>query len=68
MISNFNFIKYSPSLISIEFNSFDLDNLIESNIHKLLKNNQYFLASKFGVTCMYVKNEFKDKIQSLMSI
>ena len=67
-ISNFNFSKYSPSLISIEFNSFDYDHLIESNIHKLLKDNQYFLASKFGVTCMYVNNKFKDTMQSLMSI
>tara|TARA_Y100000741_G_C18162057_1_gene521610 strand:- start:182 stop:877 length:696 start_codon:yes stop_codon:yes gene_type:complete len=68
VIADFNFSKYHPKLISIEYNSYNLNDLLDSNLHKLLVKNEYFMASKFGVTCIYIKIEFKDKMQSLMSI
>tara|TARA_B100001175_G_scaffold302790_1_gene297166 strand:+ start:809 stop:1504 length:696 start_codon:yes stop_codon:yes gene_type:complete len=68
VISDFNFSKYKPKLISIEHNSYDFEELLNSNIHDLLIKNKYFLASKYGVTCIYIDLEFRDKIDLLMSV
>jgi len=68
VISTFNFRKFNPSLVSIEFNNYNFDNLINSNIHVLMKKNNYKIISKFGVTCFYIQNENVEKIQNIMSI
>ena len=68
VISDFSFSKYKPKLISIEHNSYDFEELLNSNIHDLLIKNKYFLASKYGVTCIYIDLEFRDKINLLMSV
>ena len=68
VISNFNFDKYRPQLISIEHNSYNLDEILSSDIHILMSKNKYFLASKYGVTSIYIDLVYKDKIDKLMSI
>ncbi len=68
VISTFDFRRFEPTLISIEFNDYDIDNLVNSDIDQLLKENGYKLISKFGVTCFYVQNENIKNIQDIMSI
>ena len=68
VISTFDFRRFEPTLISIEFNDYDIDNLVNSDINQLLKENGYKLISKFGVTCFYVQNENIKNIQDIMSI
>ena len=68
VISEFNFDKYRPQLISIEHNSYNLDDILSSDIHILISKNKYFLASKFGVTSIYIDSVYKDKMNKLMSI
>lgn len=68
VISNFDFKKYKPKLISIEYNSYDFDKFLKSDIHNLLIKNEYFLTSKYGVTMLYVDLIFKDNIDKLMSV
>ena len=68
VISNFDFIKFNPKLVSIEFNDYNFDNLLKSNIHDLMKKNEYQIIAKFGVTCFYTKLENIENISSIMSI
>ena len=68
VISKFNFDKHRPQLISIEHNSYNLDEILNSDIHILMSKNNYFLASKYGVTSIYIDSVYKDKIDKLMSI
>ncbi len=68
VISTFDFKKFKPSLISIEFNDYNLDNLINSNINELMNKNDYKLICKFGVTCFYVQSKSLLNIQDRMSI
>ena len=67
-ISNFNFTKYEPQLITIEFNSYDMEKLINSEIHKCMTKNNYKLISKFGVTCFYSNEKDFENINKLMSV
>ncbi len=68
VISTFDFKKFKPLLISIEFNDYNLDNLINSNINELMNKNDYKLICKFGVTCFYVQSKSLSNIQDRMSI
>ena len=68
VISTFNFKKFNPTLVSIEFNDYNLSNLINSEINILMEKNNYQLISKFGVTCFYVQKENIEKIKNIMSI
>ena len=68
VISTFDFEKFKPLLVSIEFNNYDSDKLLESDIHTLMKNNGYKLISKFGVTCFYVENDTVSNINEMMRI
>ena len=68
VISDFSFSKYQPKLISIEDNIYDIQETLNSNIHKLLVKSGYFLASKYGVTCLYIDSQFKDKVNKIMSV
>lgn len=68
VISNFDFIKYKPKLISIEHNSYDFIEFLKSDIHDLLTKNKYFLSSKYGVTSIYIDLKFKDNINKLMGL
>ena len=68
VISDFSFFKHQPKLISIEDNFYDLQETLNSNIYNLLTNNGYFLASKYGVSSIYIDLKFKNNIQKIMSI
>jgi len=68
VISTFDFERFKPLLVSIEFNNYDFDKLLESDINILMKNNDYKLISKFGVTCFYVKNNTVSNIHEMMRI
>ena len=68
VISDFSFSKYQPKLISIEDNIYDIQETLNSNIHDLLVRSGYFLASKYGVTCLYIDLQFKDKVDKVMSV
>tara|TARA_Y100000389_G_scaffold198821_1_gene236033 strand:+ start:5448 stop:6146 length:699 start_codon:yes stop_codon:yes gene_type:complete len=68
VISNFNFKKFNPTLISIEFNDYNFNNLINSDINILMENNNYKLISKFGVTCFYTQRENIEKVQDIMTV
>lgn len=68
VISDFNFNKYDPSLICIEQNSYDLNEIIKSDIHICLVANKFFLASRYGVTSIYVNNKYIKTIDSMMSV
>ena len=67
-ISEFSFSKYQPKLISIEDNFYDFQETLNSNIYQLLIKNGYFLASKYGVTSIYIDLQFKNKIKKMMSV
>ena len=68
VISTFDFNKYKPSLVSIEYNNYNFENLINSNINILMEKNDFKIISKFGVTCFYVHKENIDKIEELMKV
>ena len=65
---SFDFERFKPLLVSIEFNNYDSDKLLESDINILMKNNDYKLISKFGVTCFYVENNSVSNIHEMMKI
>ena len=46
----------------------DYDEILSSDIHILISKNKYFLASKFGVTSIYIDSVYKDKMNKIMSI
>ena len=68
VISTFDFKKYKPSLISIEYNNYNFENLMNSDINILLEKNEFKIVSKFGVTCFYVHKRNIDKIEELMKL
>jgi len=68
VISNFNFSKFRPKLISIEQNIYNSEELLKLDCHKLLTNNNYFLTSKIGVTCIYIDKKYEKSIQSMISM
>ena len=68
VISNFNFSKFRPKLISIEQNIYNSEELLKLDCHKLLTKNNYFLTSKIGVTCIYIDKKYEKSIQSIISV
>ena len=68
VISNFNFSKFRPKLISIEQNIYNSEELLKLDCHKLLTRNNYFLTSKIGVTCIYIDKKYEKSIQSIISM
>jgi len=68
VISTFDFKKFNPNLISIEFNDYNFNNLINSDISILMEKNNYKFVSKFGVTCFYAQKENIEKIEDIMKV
>ena len=68
VISTFDFKKYKPSLVSIEYNDYNFENLIESDINILMEKNGFKIVSKFGATCFYAHKENIDKIEEFMRV
>ena len=68
VISTFDFKKYKPSLVSIEYNNYNFKNLMNSDINILMEKNDFKIVSKFGVTCFYAHKENILKIEGLMKV
>lgn len=68
VISSFDLKRFKPQLVSIEFNNYDIDKLLESDIHIFMRDNDYKLISKFGVTCFYVENNTVSDVHEIMKI
>ena len=68
VISTFDFKKYKPSLVSIEYNNYNFEDLMDSNINILMEKNDFKIVSKFGVTCFYVHKENIEKIEGFMKV
>ena len=57
VISTFDFKKFSPSLISIEFNDYELNNLVNSDINILMEKNDYKLISSLVLHVFILKRK-----------
>ena len=68
VLSGFDFSQYRPKLISIEQNIYNSEKILKDECHQLLTEKKYFLASKIGVTCIYIDNKFENNIEEIMSI
>ena len=68
VISTFDFEKFHPKLISIEQNIYNSEKIFGEECHKLLLAKNYFLASKIGVTCIYVDKKYEKLMPSIMSV
>jgi FkbM family methyltransferase len=68
VISTLDFSKYRPKLISIEQNIYNSEKIIKNECHEFLSKKNYFLASKIGVTCIYIDNKYELSIEKIMSI
>ena len=68
VISTFDFKKFHPKLISIEQNIYNSEKIFDAECHKLLLAKNYFLASKIGVTCIYVDKKYEKLMPSIMSV
>jgi FkbM family methyltransferase len=68
VISNLDFSKYRPKLISIEQNIYNSEKIIKNECHEFLTKKNYFLASKIGVTCIYIDNKYEASIEKIMSV
>lgn len=68
VISTFDFKKYKPSLVSIEYNNYNFEDLMDSDINILMEKNDFKIVSKFGVTCFYVHKENIEKIEGFMKV
>jgi len=68
VISTFDFKKYKPSLVSIEYNNYNFENLMDSDINILMEKNDFKFVSKFGVTCFYVHKKNIEKIDGFMKV
>ena len=67
-MSTLNLIEIKPSLICIEENNYNTQKILETSTHKHLTNNGYFLASKFGVSLIYIDQSYENKINEIMSL
>ena len=63
-----DFSQYRPKLISIEQNVYNTEKIIKNECHEFLTKKNYFLASKIGVTCIYVDGKYDASIEKIMSI
>ena len=68
VIRGLNFDKFSPKLISIENNNLSIKDYMESEIYKILTNNNYILINKIGVTNFFLKKNLSDDFMNLIKI
>ncbi len=68
VLSTLNFSEIKPSMICIEENNYNTQKILETSTHKYLSNNGYFLASKFGVSLIYIDKSYENKINEIMSL
>ena len=70
ILKNFNFIKYSPKVIVVEYldlslkkleiKNLNIDNIIKSDIYKLIISNNYTLANVLHSDLVFIQNNFRD--------
>jgi FkbM family methyltransferase len=70
ILKNFNFNKYSPKVIVVEYldlslkkleiKNLNIDNIIKSDIYKIIISNNYTLANVLHSDLVFIHNDFKD--------
>ena len=70
ILKNFDFKKYSPKVIVVEYldlslkkleiKNLNIDNIIKSDIYKLIISNNYTLANVLHSDLVFIQNNFKD--------
>ena len=70
ILKNFNFEKYSPKFIVVEYldlslkkleiKNLNIDNVIRSDIYKLIISNNYTLANILHSDLVFIQNNFRD--------
>ena len=68
VLSTLDFSEIKPTMICIEENNYNTQKILETNTHKYLQNNGYFLASKIGVSLIYIDQTYENKMNELMSL
>ena len=70
VLKNFDFKKYSPKVIVVEFldlslkkleiKNLNINNIIKSEIYKLIESNNYTLANILHSDLVFINNNFSD--------
>ena len=70
VLKNFNFKKYKPKIIVVEYldlslsqlelKNLDIKKTLDSDIYKLISSNNYTLANMLHSDLVFVNNEFRD--------
>ena len=70
ILKNFDFKKYSPKVIVVEYldlslkkleiKNLNIDNFLKSNIYKLIISNDYTLANVLHSDLVFIQNKFRD--------
>ena len=68
VLSTLDFSEIKPTMICIEENNYNTQKILETNTHKYLQNNGYFLASKIGVSLIYIDQTYENKMNEVMSL
>ena len=68
VIRGLNFDKFFPKLISIENNDLLIKDYMESEVFKILSNNNYVFINKIGVTNFFIKKDLSDKFMDLIKV
>ncbi len=68
VIKGIDFSKYKPILITIENNNLHIKDYIQSEVYKILTENNFTFISKIGVTNFFLNNENAKNFQKLISI
>ena len=68
VLSSLDFSEIKPTMICIEENNYNTQKILETNTHKYLQNNGYFLTSKIGVSLIYIDQTYESKMNEIMSL
>ena len=68
VIKGIDLIKFRPTLISIENNDLLPIEYFESEIYKILVENNYIFINKIGVTNFFITKDLADKFMNLIEI
>ena len=68
VIRGLNFDKFSPKLISVENNNLLIKDYMESEVFKILTNNNYVFINKIGVTNFFIKKDLSDNFMDLIKV
>ena len=68
VLKSLDFKKYKPKLITIENNEMIPEEYFQSEIFKLLEQNNYVFVNKVGVTNFFLIKSLKNEISNLIKI